>query len=189
MKLFLDFDNTIVNSMKAFCEVYNELFKDHSDFKEANWEKVDSYNFKNVCPLLHDNFNAIHDIFEHELFFEKLDFIDKNAQKVINALSTCFDIYICTYGTIKNIYLKHQWIEKNLPVIKKCIYLTDADKSVIDMSDGIFIDDREDFLYLSNAAYKFCFGKEYQWNVYWIGERLQNWNQVYQILMFRVWKL
>lgn len=57
------------------------------------------------------------------------------------------------------------------------------------MSDGIFIDDREDFLYLSNAAYKFCFGKEYQWNVYWIGERLQNWNQVYQILMFRVWKL
>ena len=52
------------------------------------------------------------------------------------------------------------------------------DKSHIDMSDGIFIDDSVNNLETSNAAIKICFGDEYPWNEKWKGIRCANWHEV-----------
>ena len=55
---------------------------------------------------------------------------------------------------------------------------THKDKSCVDMSGGIFIDDSSNNLITSNADIKFCFGKEYPWNKDWTGIRFKRWMSV-----------
>ena len=53
-----------------------------------------------------------------------------------------------------------------------------SDKSHIDMSGGIIIDDEINNLLTSNAPQKICFGDVCEWNKDWTGERLFNWIEV-----------
>lgn len=57
------------------------------------------------------------------------------------------------------------------------------DKSSVNMCNSIFIDDHEDNLLSSNAKTKICFGKEYDWNKNWTGERCLNWREVEKLLL------
>ena len=57
------------------------------------------------------------------------------------------------------------------------------DKSHIDMSDSIFIDDSYKNLATSNAKEKICFGDKYSWNEQWEGKRLLNWMEVRDYLL------
>lgn len=57
------------------------------------------------------------------------------------------------------------------------------DKSHIDMSDGILIDDPVRMLETSNAQEKYCFGDIYSWNKDWAGKRLMNWTDIAHLLL------
>ena len=57
------------------------------------------------------------------------------------------------------------------------------DKSEIDMTDGIFIDDSYNNLITSNATEKICFGDVYSWNEKWNGKRLANWMDIKKHLL------
>ena len=182
-RLFIDFDSTIVNSIKAFCDTYNFYYQSIKDFKPAEWLKVEKYNFKDQCPLIRN----VHDIFEDIYFFEKLEFINYNTYEVIKELSDKFEIHITTIGTINNIAQKSIWIKKNLPFIKNCEFLFNngckMDKSIVDMKDSIFIDDVLSNLESSNAKYKIIFGDEYEWNRDSEHIRCFNWSDVKALLI------
>jgi 5'(3')-deoxyribonucleotidase len=176
-------DNTIVNSTKAFCSVYNELYKLHPQFELAKWELVNTYSFKDQCPLI----DEVEEIFKEDNFFNHLEFIDDNAYEVIQELTGTYQVIIVSIGTYENISLKSLWVQENLPFIKDSIFIINdgvkMDKSLINMQNGIFIDDLSCNLFSSNATYKICFGKLKEWNENWKFDRCFNWLDVREKLL------
>ena len=80
---------------------------------------------------------------------------------------------------------KEEWIKKRFPNVEFIgVNLKEhSDKSHIDMSDGLFIDDSAINLVTSNAKETICFGRTYSWNKDWTGKRLQNWAEIRQYLL------
>ena len=182
-KLFLDFDNTIVNATKSFCNEYNNLYQNHLKFTPARWELVDRYDFKDQCPLV----EKVEDIFKMKSFFENLEFINENTYQILQSLNEFYQIIIVSIGTYENISLKSLWIRDNLPFIKDSIFLVNngckMDKSLIDMRNAVFIDDVASNLNSSNATFKRCFGEKHQWNLDWTGKHYLNWSNIaYELL-------
>ena len=187
--LYLDFDESIVNTMQAFCDVYNEKYTNHKDFTPADHTKVYKYNFADQCPLLEDS-HAIHDIFDSKEFFKALTLKD-DCIEVLHKHKYDFNYQIVTIGTPKNLSRKVLWIEKKLPFIKDVVLISNGsnkmDKSIINMFSGelqnIFLDDHHDNLKSSNANIKICMANygERDWNKDW-EYRIQNWEQFDEIL-------
>lgn len=184
--LFLDFDNTICNSIKAFCNTYNTTYpyNQTKDFKPADWTKCAKWNFSDQCNISSDE--EVEHIFSIHNFFEKLEFMSY-AEEVIPKLCEKYNVIICSIGTLENLSHKSLWIKENMPYIRNTILINNdgckMDKSIINMDNGIFIDDVSSNLFSSNARYKYCFGKKYEWNTDWTGERLINWDYVERNLL------
>jgi 5'(3')-deoxyribonucleotidase len=186
-KLIIDYDNTIINSTKAFCETYNKLFENCSDFKPADWTKSNVYNYADICPILEGNQEKVYKLFENSLFFKNAKFINDNTFDVIEKLNEKFDIHICSIGTGKNMYLKYNWLKKNLPFIKHHLFIMNEgckmDKSIVNMEGAILIDDHTGNLETSNADMKISFGKRYSWNEDWKGIICQTWKEVETLIL------
>lgn len=183
-KLYIDYDNTLVNSVKRICDIYNEDYKDHSKFKEAKWYLVEDWNFITQCPLA--GRKVVDDYFNRREFFNyELEFME-NAYEIVNKLSVEFDIYIVSMGNSENLKYKEEWIESNLPFVKEFIpvnFDSYQDKSHIDMSNGILIEDCASNLETSNADCKILYGDIFDWNKNYKGKRCWNWTEVYNYLL------
>ena len=181
-RIFLDFDNTICNSSQAFCRSYNYLYKDKPNFKLADWTKVEVYNFKDQCPLV-ENVNII---FESDEFWNSIDFINSNTYEILEKLNEYYEIIICSIGTPKNLARKSLWINKNLPFVNNYVLLNNGtnimDKSIVDMSNSIIVDDVTKNLDSSNAKVKIIFGDEYEWSKTDRYKRCYNFTDVYNFL-------
>jgi 5'(3')-deoxyribonucleotidase len=179
-RIFLDYDGVIVNSRKAYCDTYAQLYANCEDYVHPNWKCVTEWELTKMCPLSKE------DLFGHDLFFYDLEFMNGAKSKIEN-LSTRFDIIICTIGSYDNVAKKSQWIKHRLPAIKKTIFINNGanhlDKSIINMQNSIMIDDVSNNLYSSNAEVKICFGDEFAWNRDWEGTRCYNWSELYRELM------
>jgi len=179
-KIFMDFDGTLVNSRKSYCDTYAQLYANCENYEHPNWRETQEWNLELTCPL------AKEDLFCHDLFFWGLEFMN-GAKSKIESLSTQFDIIICSIGYYDNISKKSQWIKHKLPVIKKSIFINHGnnhlDKSIINMQNSIMVDDVSKNLHSSNADIKICFGDEFVWNRDWEGIRCYNWSELYKELM------
>lgn len=180
-RLFMDFDGVIVNSRKAYCDVYSQLYSDCQNYKHPNWRNVEEWDLTKLCPL------SANDLFGHDLFFYDLEFIG-GAKTHLKSLASQFDITICTIGTYDNISRKSNWIQHRLPFLTSSIFINPnhdyrAGKSVIDMKDSIFVDDVSLNLEGSNAKVKICFGDVFSWNEDWKGTRCYTWAELYKELM------
>lgn len=180
LKLFIDFDGTIVNARKAYFTVYESLYSHHYEYIHPNWEDKCSWDLQTMCPLVRE------DLFEHDLFFYNLE-LEQDAEKYLKLLAKYSDITICSIGTYKNIAKKSMWIKSKLPFIKKSIFINNGenhmDKSIIDMKGGIIIDDVASNLVTSNAMSKVCYGEKFAWNESWKGARCLSWEDLYAKLM------
>lgn len=109
------------------------------------------------------------------------------AKEVLDRLKEDYEIIVVSMGGNANLKLKKEWINKNLPFVQfiGCNYKKYRDKSHIDMSGAIFIDDFAHNLTTSNADYKIMFGDIYSWNELWMGERCFNWLDVERLLTMR----
>jgi len=177
-KFFLDFDNSIVDSIKQYCKVYNTIYRYYPSYKPADYTKVTQYNMKDQCPLVYD----LLEIFQHELFFRDLEFINENTYEVLEKLGRKYQLIVVSVGTPLNLALKSIWLSEKLPFIKDYVLLFNdgckMDKSVCNMEDGIFLDDVESNLKSSNAKDKVLFGKRFEWNKGWDGNWCLDWSQV-----------
>lgn len=181
--IYLDFDGVVVNSIKAFCDVYNNVFKEEEKFVPADWTKVNRWDLADECPLTVD---IVEGVFKSDDFFEVLEFMDEDTLNIINKLKEKYKIIICSIGTPENISKKTMWIKDNLG-IEDMILLSQSealmDKSIIDMSDGIIIDDHGNNLITSNAGVKICFGEIKEWNEDWEGIMIANWKELGEMLL------
>jgi 5'(3')-deoxyribonucleotidase len=182
LNLFIDFDSTLVDSIKAFCQVYNNKYKNHPKFQPADPDKIQRWDFQDICPLV-DNINSI---FESKEFFRCLEFFPY-ARDVVRELNKWYNVIICTIGTPKNLAHKIAWLQRNLPFINCYVLINNGynimDKSIVNMQGGIIIDDVASNLESSNASIKICFGKVYPWNEWWEGERAGDWLSIKELLL------
>lgn len=182
LKLFVDFDGTIANSNKAICDLYNKQYADHDGFVPADYTKVMDWGYADQCPLLEEG--QLTKYFGSRDLFRILE-PNADACEMINELKNMFQIIIVTIGVQKNIHHKAKWIEKNFPDLE-CIYIFNGhdcnmDKSIVNMANGIFIDDNVANLDSSNAPMKLIYGTETHYNK---GEyiRLNDWKEAYVFL-------
>ena len=178
---FLDFDLTMVDSIKAFCDVYNVWYKYHPDFQPADPTKIYSYDFKCICPLLKTKEDKLA-IWSSKLFFDYLQLMDDDTYNVLIELNNKYRLIVCSIGTPSNIAYKSWFLEKRISFIKDYVLLTNKDcemnKSFVQMEGAIFMDDIPSNLNSTNAERKVLFGKVYPWNKDWTGEYCLDWREV-----------
>lgn len=179
-KIFLDFDGTIVNTIKAIIDLYNEDFKYYKNFKYIDWYDINTWDFTECECATREYINTY---FNQQRFFDKLDYMDW-AYEVINELKDKYKITIVSCGYSPNLRAKEIWIKKYLPFCEfsGVNFKEYSDKSHIDMSGSIFIDDSANNLITSNAETKICFGDSYPWNEEWAGKRSINWMDIKLLL-------
>ena len=177
-KFFVDFDGTICNSTKSFANTYNILYQNHPEFKPSDYTKLQQYNFRDICPLINNPL----DIFDHDLFFQYLEFINDNTYEVLEKLSKKYQLIIVTIGTPTNLSKKALFLEEKLSFIKDYVLLFNdgckMQKDIVNMENGIFLDDVESNLRSSNARDKVLFGKRFEWNSGWEGKHLLTWSDI-----------
>lgn len=181
-KLFLDFDGCIADSIRAIVDLYNDDFKAYPNFRYMYPDDIHTWDFAECkCAAV----EIINTYFTVPRFFERLHFM-KHAECILSLLSKHFDITIVSFGVPANLKLKKLWIEKNIPFAKfigldSNIY---SDKSIVDMSNGIFVDDSVANLESSNASTNIIFGEYYPWNTVEKGfVRCTSWIELYWKIM------
>lgn len=176
--LIIDFDGCIGNSVKRIVSLYDSDYRLYPDYKQIHWTVIDSWNFEELTLISREHINHY---FEQERFFDnKLDFME-NAKEVITKLSERFNISVCTMGFGNNLKFKEAWLRKHFPFLKEFIGVDMREyenKSHIDMSDAIFIDDCSNNLVTSSAKKKILYGDDYSWNRGYEGLRCWNWTEV-----------
>lgn len=186
-KLFLDADNTIWNTTKAFVEAYNLVCGKRYMFNkdlQPKWELVEKYDFTDQIPDLTKVMKYA--IFDSEAFYDNLEYYD-NAKQIINELSQRTEVHIVSMSSPKSAKRKYEKIKEDLPLVKfQPIFFDYKDKSCIDMRKGVFIDDVVKNLITSSADKNICFkynGITQDINKSWQGEVLTNWDEnTYNIL-------
>lgn len=178
--IFVDFDGVIVNTIKAICDLYNEDFQYYKKFTPVKWWEIDTWNFKECSCATPEYINTY---FNQQRFFDRLEYMDW-AKEVLDELKDSYDITVVSSGYSPNLKAKEKCINEHLPYCKFIgVNLKEyKDKSHIDMSDGVFIDDSMHNLITSNAKINICFGDEYEWNKDWTGIRLANWIDIKNFL-------
>lgn len=179
--IYLDFDNVIVDSIKAIVELYNEDYQYYKKFQKVNWWEVYSWDFQE-CKCAKGG--ELIRYFNQPRFFQRVEIMPW-AERVINDLSEFYKIKIVSLGYNPNLYGKSKWLNKKFPGIEFIGINMNKydDKSCIDMCDGILIDDSVKNLEQSNASLKICFGDIYEWNKTWNGIRLKNWMDIRNYLL------
>lgn len=169
-KLFLYFDNTIVDTISAVVSLYNEDYVNHDGFVAINPKDVTSWEFTE-CNLA--TYEEIDRYFGDKRFFQRVK-LYPSAGQVLRSLSHRYNITIVSHGYASNLKLKEEWIKNNL--FKEVFdnscntefigvdWETHNDKSHVDMSNSIFVDDSIRNLETSSAKYKILYGEYMDWN-------------------------
>lgn len=179
--VYLDFDGVICDTIKAIVDLYNEDFQYYKKFKKINDYDINTWDFKECTCTSSEYINTY---FNQPRFFRTLRFMPW-AYEVIEDLRKEYNIKIVSHGYSPNLLQREKWINDCLPGIEfiGVNWKTHSDKSHIDMSDGVFLDDSAKNLMTSNAKETICFGDIYSWNDWWEGKRLNNWIDVREYLL------
>ena len=179
--LYVDFDQTIVNSVKAITTLYNEDFMYYKKFKPVSWCMVNTWDFLELTCAKPDYINTY---FNQPRFYKSLEYME-NAKETLDKLKEYFNIHIVSMGYSPNLALKKIWLKDCIPYADFIgVNFKEYDnKDHIDMSGGILIDDSAKNLETSNAETRICYGDFYEWNENYKGIRKWNWNEVYDFLV------
>jgi len=186
IKFFIDVDNVIINSTKAVCEWFEDKYywTIRSGLTNTpNWKNVKEWDFQDEMPTMTKE--DIEDVFSSNKFFKFAEFFP-NVKEVITELinDKRFEVIFCSIGTVKNISNKMKFLEKHFPnatqlMIKNGVIM---DKSLVNMSESIFLDDNISNLRSSNSLVKICFTYDNKldksWNSGWRGKCVCNWNDL-----------
>jgi len=160
MNIYLDFDEVLVYTIESCIKTY-----EYKTGVKANIENLYQWNMKDLFPeYSNEDYKAQ---FECNIFWDNLKLKD-GARNFIERYRD--RIVIVTNGTLENLHKKAKFIHDNFGEIKTI--MLNCEKSFIDMSDGVFIDDNQDNLFISNAKRKICFssyGFNKEWNEDWEG--------------------
>lgn len=187
--MFLDADDTILNSSETIIGILNEKYNINPPKRYMDlWD----WDYKTIYPHLISE--EVEQMFGSDEFFNRVK-IEEKFLKFYEANKEYIDITIVTKGNSENLAKKEAMFAKIWPEAKFCgmnldFANLDYDKSSIDMTEGIQIDDRFDALETTNAGCKILIlhYKDLYWNrqtsnvenLY----KVNNWDEIIQILEF-----
>lgn len=184
-KLFIDCDGCIMDSVKAVVDLYNEDYSAYKNFEPVSPDDIQTWSFLECNCATPE---AIDTYFNTPRFFRKVEFME-SAFDTLVLLSYDYDISIVSHGYSPNLKLKKDWLEKCLfsRFAHACVaqfigvnLKEHDDKSCINMTGCIFLDDNTKNLRTCNAKYKVVFGKKLPWNEDDSGfTRCENWIDFY----------
>ena len=179
--IYVDFDNTIINTISTIVKLYCEDFKYYKDFRLVHWTEIKSWDFRELRCASKEYINTY---FNQQRFFDNIEWMPW-AKETLDKLYEKYKIVIVSSGYSPNLKAKELWIKQHIPYARFIgVNLKEhKDKSEIDMSDGIFIDDSRNNLFTSNALINVCFGDKYEWNEEWEGYRAYNWFDIRKLLL------
>ena len=188
--LYIDLDNVVFDTVDAIKTLYDENYRLYDNYKCVDYNAMTSYDFRELQLLTKEKLN---EYFCSGRFFDVVNCIE-GAELSIATLNgfNQYPVTLVSIGTPENIKGKQQWIDNVLrggfELDVDFVGLNSFDKSEIDMSGGILIDDELKNLETSNADVKICFG-DYEWNKDWTGLRAAYWFEVRKLVYEEVRKL
>lgn len=189
--LYVDADDTILDSSKAVIEILNEKYN-LSPAKTIL--DLEDWNYHSICDEVTPA--EVTEIYNSKDFFDRVK-IKKGFESFWRKHKDKFSLKIVTKGTSENLRRKKEYFSKYLPEAEvvgvgfNTDTLSDFGKGHIDMTGGIQIDDRTDSLN-TNAPIKILIthGMQLPWNQY-LGEYdkesvyiLENWDLIEESLLF-----
>lgn len=184
MKLYLDCDDTILNSSECIIGILNKKNDTHKTIRDLK-----DFNYRSIDKTLTDS--DVLQLFEVDEFWENVKY-NADFLKCDSFLRDNFDVEIVSCGTERNLVKKKEFlkplgykfngilIDQNINLCKKCI----------NMQNGIQIDDNMQSIRNTNASIKILFqnNNDFTWNrvesnidnIYVV----QTWGEVCQILEF-----
>lgn len=185
MNLYIDFDNTIVNSSEVIVKMLNEKFGGNKD-----WKKLRRYDFKDLFPSC--SYWEIERCFESDKMFEEVELLPE-VYETLNSFKDKFDkMSVVTIGTDINLEKKRRFVKDRFPFDIELIGIKNdgrSNKGSVDMRDGVFIDDHIDCLHSSNAKVKMLIktSENSEWSKIEPNDDIyvvSNWYEIYSILDF-----
>lgn len=174
-KIMIDYDGVIVNTIQAIVSIYQDDFRSYKKFKPIHWSEIETWNFTELDATTPEYINTY---FNQKRFFDRVEMMPM-ANTALEYLHFVlgYEICIVSSGYSPNLVLKEKWVKENIPYATFIgVNLKEyKDKSHVDMSGCLFVDDSVNNLETSNATLKICFGEEYEWNKNWDGIRIVNW--------------
>lgn len=186
IKLFLDFDETLVKTIKSFVDVKNSIDGSNVDYRDCK-----KWDFTDVFPNLTKE--EMYEIFDSFDFFDRLELFEGAVDTLVE-LMDCYEYNFVTMGKQANLFRKEYFlIDKLIDFASYGFIAVDeekySDKSHVDMEDSIFIDDRIDNLRTSNAKVKILFKayNDFEWQQVEPNEDIyivNTWSEIRDILLF-----
>lgn len=174
--LYIDMDGVAINTIEAIVRMYDDDFSTYSDYEKIPWTEINTWDFTELKCASSEYINMY---FNQKRFFDFVQPMD-NFDEIVNRLKDRFFIKLCSMGYTPNLRRKELYIQEHYPFAEfiGVNFKSFPDKSHIDMSDGVIIDDSISNLQHSNAQLKILFGEDYLWNKGWTGFRCYNWYDV-----------
>lgn len=181
MTIYVDFDNTIVESHKRIIELLNKRY----NLSKTEEDLID-WGYRSIASITEEEKLSL---FEENDFFSGLEFKD-GFLDVLNKHYNSNEFIIATKGTPKNLEKKIAWIKKNIPYDIKVIGITNDNfsKKQVDMSEGIQIDDCS-YALDTNAKIKILYkgGNNFGWQQDYVNTDIMvvnTWKEIDDILFF-----
>lgn len=132
--VYVDFDNTIVESNQKVIEILNDKYG-----LNKSEDDLEDYGYTSIAPITEEEKLGI---FESDEFFSNLKF-KSDFLKVLNKYDGKVKFIITTKGTAENLKKKEQWVKENIPGNVSFVGITNnsLSKKQVDMTNGIQIDD------------------------------------------------
>ena len=166
---YTDMDGVLINTVESMCQVLDEIFNTHIEPC-----MIRSWNFSEYDSSLTDK--DIEWLFNSKRLFDKIKFYD-GAKEFL--LSHENDTSIVTKGGDINLKFKQDLLYCNgLEGVEFIGLGLDESKSIVDMSNGLFIDDCTFNLNEVNAKVKVQFRRydnDAEWQRGWNGIIVDRW--------------
>lgn len=158
MKIFIDFDNTIVDTTYAFINWYNL-----THYEDVKCEDICEYDFNPQVSLSKDEVSKA---FSLPLLYQCMMLYEDVSDSLFKLrYELGCELILVTNCCDNSVIRKLEWLEQHKPLsdmFNSKIFISSNKsygKSSIDMSSGILIDDHKENHRLSNAKYKFAYKK------------------------------
>lgn len=185
--LFLDIDDTVLQSSEAVVQIMNEKYGLNKTVKD-----VTDWGYRSIYSGA--NFDNVNEIFASERFWDIVR-IDPDFERFYRKHKRHFNFVFVSKGVTLNLKRKETFLKKHFSksTFLPCVLSKEAncyDKSHVNMINGIQIDDRFDALETTNANCKILYkrGIDRQWNKQTaILDNLyiaNTWKEIIQILEF-----
>ena len=180
MNIYLDFDDTITDSVQNLVRIVNKRYD-----KRVRWNDIGEWDFSDVYPdMPHKD---IVKVFGEQEFFDTL-YAKEYAILALHKLSKRNDIFIVSKCDDTASKRKYEWIKSHLHDTGIDVEFTaiplNSSKGLVDMSGGIFVDDNVRFLKETNAKYKILFNNHRKFDAEqdWKGLEVDNWYDLYDVM-------